>query len=617
MSPFVAIAWRAGNRAAPALVAGYAAERGLGDIHVAECGPWRLAVLPGAGAGRPDVVRGRPGVVIGRAYHKDTLEALEPAAFAAWGEAARDGEEPAARFAADFWGPCVAFLAWNGDLTVYRDPGGALPCVRVDGPDGLMVVASRVEDALWFLGEPPAIDWSRLALFCANPFAPEIDGLVEGIRPLRPGCVASLGARGAQPRRAWDPARLARERAIIDPQEASAAIKEALRLAVGEPLSVCAKTVLLLSGGIDSSTLAACLSEIAPAEAVSCFNVMSAPDAGDERAYARAVCERFGFALEEVALDDSLAYFAPMTRPGLTSAPTLGCLGNWQRDLVLAQAESHNARVLMSGEGGDAVFGGIAKAIVAADWLWRPGTGAESFFGACLHAAQLSGVSAWRAAGAALDAEVKRRFGVEWRDANTEEAPRNILLAPDAARAVASRKPQASVWGDPRGLPAAKNYHISSTIALVGRVTEYLLASGHPGEQEPLLTQPVMEACFRAPVSVLTPDGWERGLVRRLYADRLPREIVMRRAKGDPTTGLNAVMQKQRAWLRERLADGALVAQGLVDREFLLTALEPAFATRDHGGRLESNLLTLVAAEQWASQWRDRAAAIGATRSAA
>src|SRR5690606_6081854 len=53
--------------------------------------------------------------------------------------------------------------------------------------------------------------------------------------------------------------------------------------------------------------------------------------------------------------------------------------------------------------------------------------------------------------------------------------------------------------------------------------------------RHPLCAQPVIETCLALPAWVLTVGGRDRGLARRVFADRLPTEILERRSKGEMT----------------------------------------------------------------------------------
>jgi asparagine synthase (glutamine-hydrolysing) len=85
----------------------------------------------------------------------------------------------------------------------------------------------------------------------------------------------------------------------------------------------------------------------------------------------------------------------------------------------------------------------------------------------------------------------------------------------------------------------------------------------------PLAAQPVIETCLRIPTYVLLANGVSRGLARRAFADLLPAEITRRTTKGLPMTLWQNILRRNLRFARERLLDGLLVKEKLLDRDRL------------------------------------------------
>jgi asparagine synthase (glutamine-hydrolysing) len=113
----------------------------------------------------------------------------------------------------------------------------------------------------------------------------------------------------------------------------------------------------------------------------------------------------------------------------------------------------------------------------------------------------------------------------------------------------------------------------------------------------PLASQPVAEACLRVPSWHWIAPGRNRAVARRAFADRLPREIVARRSKGEPTGFVARLFEDRRAQIRELLLGGWLAEHGLLDRTAIARALAPEGPVRD---RAFLRLMELVDAESWA-----------------
>ena len=122
--------------------------------------------------------------------------------------------------------------------------------------------------------------------------------------------------------------------------------------------------------------------------------------------------------------------------------------------------------------------------------------------------------------------------------------------------------------------------------------------------RHPLLAQPVVEACLSIPTDRLTL-GRDRGLARRAFADRLTPEIAARRSKGDLTAYYGRRIAVSLPALRPWLLDGALCAQGLLDRRRIEQAL-----TTEHliwrGGYRE--IMIAATMESWWRTWAGRIA---------
>lgn len=160
----------------------------------------------------------------------------------------------------------------------------------------------------------------------------------------------------------------------------------------------------------------------------------------------------------------------------------------------------------------------------------------------------------------------------------------------------------------PAGSLPAKRQQISALAA-------NLNANGATGRGEraylahPLLSQPVVEMCLAIPAPVLSAGERERSFAREAFADRLPREIVERRSKGDISVFLNRTLAASGGFLRAFLLEGQLAAHGLIDVAEMDRALEPEAMVWKDASR---EILTAAALEAWVRHWEGRLAKGGA-----
>jgi asparagine synthase (glutamine-hydrolysing) len=122
-----------------------------------------------------------------------------------------------------------------------------------------------------------------------------------------------------------------------------------------------------------------------------------------------------------------------------------------------------------------------------------------------------------------------------------------------------------------------------------------------------LLSQPVIEACLPIPSWEWRAGGRDRAVARAAFAPDLPPSIIGRRSKGGPDGFSAIILREHRTAITERLLDGMLVREGVVDR----AALEARFADRrPFSGEEQSRLLDLVDTEAWARSWSSKGSAL-------
>jgi asparagine synthase (glutamine-hydrolysing) len=97
----------------------------------------------------------------------------------------------------------------------------------------------------------------------------------------------------------------------------------------------------------------------------------------------------------------------------------------------------------------------------------------------------------------------------------------------------------------------------------------------------PLLSQPVMEACLRIPSWMWISGGQNRAVARTAFSERLPREVLNRRSKGNFMNYTFAVYRQNKEKISRFLLDGHLCSHGLLDTHKLNLFLESPPPARD------------------------------------
>ena len=255
-----------------------------------------------------------------------------------------------------------AFAVWDGRLgrlLLARDRTGKKP-LFYSTAGGRVTFGSEVKAILaapWVRAVP---DTTRLAEFLTYGYVAAPHTLLRDVRQLPPATVALFDRDGESgPTEYWDclPAAAAGEPGISG-TDARARIPVLLEAAVRRRMVADVPLGALLSGGIDSSLIVALMTRHSP-EQVRTFCVGFADDASfDERDWARRVASRLGtrhaervVRVDAVGLLDDLLWHHDFPFADSSAIPTyLACR--------LAREE---VTVVLTGDGGDEVFGGYER----------------------------------------------------------------------------------------------------------------------------------------------------------------------------------------------------------------------------------------------------------------
>lgn len=484
------------------------------------------------------------------------------------------------------WGDYVAFLhdVAKASTTVVRAPSGGLPALRAT-VDGITLVSSEPELLLVVTQRSAEIDWHFVAHHLAFPhLRPGVTGLA-GIDELFAGDANCFTADGAQRLSVWSPWDFARaERQLADPAQAGLAVRQSVELAVAGLVRGHRSVLLELSGGLDSSVLGAALAAAgAPATAI---NLVTPSSEGDERVYARATAECAGLPLAEHAVASDVDLTAPV--PMRAARPGIPAILRPADQLLASTARETGVDAFVSGTGGDCVFCSPASAAPAADALRAFGFG-RRFLRAVRDITEIHDTNLWTAGSMA------------WRQAH--RPPIHRLWPSNDAFLARDRLPDAPdfhPWLDePADALPGRRSHIRAVIAAFAHLDGYARHAVAPS-LFPLLSQPVMEACFRVPTWLWIAGGRDRAVARQAFRDALPAKVLDRRSKGGMDAYCIRNFEANRARLEPFLLEGHLAGAGLLDRPAVASFLRRPVGPRD---QRFYRLLPVIDAEAWVRGW--------------
>lgn len=261
------------------------------------------------------------------------------------------GEGLPARMRGDF-----ALVIWDrerGEGLIARDQLGVRPlylhrCGRT------LRFAGEISHLLAMLPQRPGPDPAGVAHWIAMSRRPGTQTLYSGVQRLGPGEMLLLDRRGARPRRYWAPR--FEEPLALAPEALAGEVRTALERAVRVRLSLRAPTGVLMSGGLDSSAVAAVGAGLGRGEVRAYSATFPDHPATDESALVAELRETLGLggAIGEVRAGGLLA--SAVKHLAAWQMPLAAWGDFWVLELMRAAA-AEGVAIMLDGDGGDELFG--------------------------------------------------------------------------------------------------------------------------------------------------------------------------------------------------------------------------------------------------------------------
>jgi asparagine synthase (glutamine-hydrolysing) len=481
-----------------------------------------------------------------------------------------------------------ALALWDAPrerLVLARDRVGKKPLLWTRLPDGTLAFASELKALLRLPGLPREVDLAALDAYLALQYVPGERTALRGVHRLPPGHVLVAEGEAVRVEPYW----------TLEPRGRAADEHEWLELVRDEVLAAVRRRLVadvplgaLLSGGIDSSIVVAAAAQ-ASSEPLRTFTV-GFPDARyDERAYARAVAERYGTVHTELAVEDGVAE----TLPRLAAAfdEPHGDEAAFPTFLIAEQARRH-VTVALTGDGGDEAFAGYERyaALRLAARIGRvprlPGAAA----GALRRAAREPRSTPARLA-RLLD--VAARPAPERYGAVMEVFPpalRKQLWSEDALAELGRPRSAAELLGPPPepGVTGLQRLDVATYLPGDLLVKADIASMAHSLElRSPLLDHRVLELALALPDQLKVRGRTGKVALRRAFAADLPEPVAGRGKTGFGVPLGRWFREDLRELARDALLGGEARARGRFRPEAVRRLLDDHAAGRaDHGHRL-------------------------------
>ncbi len=532
----------------------------------------------------------------GRPVALETDVAVIPGLYAELGEAFV--ERLVGAFAIAVWDPRAARLVLARDRTGERP----LFFTRRDGPggrDGTVRFATEVAALATDASQPLTPAPAALRAFLTRGYFVAPAAPFAEIEKVAPAEIVVLDRAGVRRRRYW------RWNIVDAPKVAPSApgFDAVFREAVRRQSEVDVRYGAFLSGGIDSSLVAAVARRVRPDYPLEAFTLRFSEASYDEGLFAQRMAALLGIRCEAV-------WVTPAAFPA-TLAELIAHSGEpladpaWVPTALLARRAAEEVKVALVGEGGDELFGGYPTylgAVVAQRYgalpsvvkgmvrhlvnAWPPSDKKVSIsflLKKFVAAADLDGLQRHMDWTANIGPALLRRLGVSGDDARRTETEGAALL------------------------DLVQRHDLESSLA-EGLLTKADRASMNSALElrAPFLDQAVLEYAATLPAAERVRGLTTKVFLKRYATTYLPRRIVQRRKRGLSVPLSSWLRGPLREWAHARLASDRLATAGVRGGAAVALLDEHCSRKADHARALWT-LVVLSEWLEWAAQARSPA----------
>ncbi len=505
-------------------------------------------------------------------------------------------------------------------LHLARDRLGIKPLFYRLGPEGICF-GSELKALIAADKQHLEIDPASVASFLRFSYVPAPHTIFRDVHKLRPSEIArisfaGLGSTAVERHLYWDLAEVARNGAAspldLSDAEAEAQLSHLLADAVKRQMMGDVPLGAFLSGGIDSSTVAA-LMVAARQGPVRTFSIGFDELGYDESPYAAAVARHLGTDHTELkarpadalALVPQLADFYDEPFADSSQIPTM---------LVSKLTRAH-VTVALSGDGGDELFGGYNRYLLAEQLVGKLRALPVPLRKGAAAALRSLPVPLVNEIGAVMpgwmrfaQAGDKARKLADVLPLDEDGIYRRLVSQnPDAARLTPSVREHADIaWNSPQvqALPTllekmqyldTATYLPDDILQKVDRASMAVSLEARP----PLLDHRVVEFAWRLPRRFKIRDGETKWLLRRVLDRHVPRTLIDRPKMGFGIPLAEWLRGPLREWADDLLAPAHL-STPLLDAKAVQNLWKEHLGPRNHAYALW-NILML---EAWQRRWR-------------
>ena len=495
-----------------------------------------------------------------------------------------------------------AFALWDarrGRLLIARDRLGIKPLYYAETSAGLLF-GSEIKAIAAHPSFVPRLAVDALSNFLALKYVPAPQTMFDGVAALPPGHLLTCDTDGVRTRRYWDVSYTGETAAPLAEEEYAQQLEDVLRDAVRSHLVSDVPFGAFLSGGVDSSTVVALMTQFLDTP-VKTFAVGYEGEGASvsELPYARLVAQALGTDHQDVLIDaNDLIQLSEkivwhLDQPVADEA----CLANY----VVARLARSRVKMVLTGEGGDELFAGYAR--YAGERL-SPATRilpARARSLAPAIAARVPGLRRPKVAVYALAQPDELSRFVNWFPLFNSGARRRLLhrdvleLGAQTPEAVFAEALASTDARDPVNRLLYVDTKLWLPDDLLARGDKMSMAASLEA-RVPLLDHHVVEFAASLPPNLKLHRLTRKYLLKNVAAKWLPAEIITRKKQGFPVPTSAWFRGAARDFVHDHLSEATVRRRGLFDPEYVAQLLgehDSGFA--DHGPQIWG----LLSVELW------------------
>ena len=543
------------------------------------------------------VLSNNSGIILGRLYHKIDSFDVSPATDSALiKDTAKILGSCGDYLTERYWGSYVTIIpTLDKGLLVGRDCSGLQLCYTT-WLSGVFCAFSNL-DALPFLNDiRKEINLGYLTKLAVHAQSPFIETGLKHVQQIAAGQYAQISLQTSKilKLRSWKPENFT-ECLIEDYDTAKEALYNTVLSSIAAQSRDYENLGLMLSGGLDSSILLACLRKMHNAEEIHATHLDSQENDLSEAQYAKAMAEAYGIELEieKITAGANTNYIGnitppwpiPVDRDQLKDTDENVAAMNKEKQFI----EARNIQAFFKGQGGDQIFFKRPELAPLLDYKKKHVVDSK-YYEILMNTARLTQMSVWKLL------KIARKNDVS---AIPAQRIKNIFLAKTFLEA---EHPE-SIFVDHPWFEGENDFSFGKHNQLMQYTffnhyaQRYTPSTPQTPNFTPFICQPLMETMLRIPTYFLLANGRNRGLAREAFKAELVPKVYNREHKGYATkVFFNGLIENLTA-IKEFLYDGILLSEGFLDKAALDANLnEDSIKTKLIGGDIMNSLKY----EKWA-----------------